>query len=343
MFVPSFLVLFSTVSCLTRSFVDYDTTVGNCTFERPVFGSMVSGGDVGCFPIYGMVRPMSYQRVQFFNVNRNQWFVFRFISLSLSFDGRQWIKTGLVASRRRVMIVPKPGQLLYARDRYDRHVFFRSFGELPIRPTAGATTTNKTPSSSTKKMWSTSPTSATRKTSSTNSPPSPTLLTKRVSSRSPTTKVTLSGNPTPSTRRVTSTNPRPSPTPLTKRMSSRNPTTKETLSENPTPSVNPTPRRTTKSRTVAPVTVRTHATSVSSTAKRKTLKESSNSRYFGFFVLLLVPLFFLVWKKGKGSIQPLRIRTQRFFNAAYDEDMDALVEEVRDLGKDDEESELIIG
>ena len=54
MFVPSFLVLFSTVSCLTRSFVDYDTIVGNCTFERPVFGSMVSGGDVGCFPIHGM-------------------------------------------------------------------------------------------------------------------------------------------------------------------------------------------------------------------------------------------------------------------------------------------------
>ena len=35
-----------------------------------------------------------------------------------------------------------------------------------------------------------------------------------------------------------------------------------------------------------------------------------------------------MWRKGKNQIIPPRIRTQRFFNAVYNEDMDALIEEM---------------
>ena len=129
MFLMNLLTLFVSVECLTRSFIDYNTVIGNCSQERPVFGSKVTGGEVGCYEKYGMVSVMPYQRVDFFDVNRRKYFSIRFISRSLAFDGRRWKKNDLIISQHhRLMIVPKPGQLLYVRDRHDRHVFFRTFG-----------------------------------------------------------------------------------------------------------------------------------------------------------------------------------------------------------------------
>ena len=61
-----------------------------------------------------------------------------------------------------------------------------------------------------------------------------------------------------------------------------------------------------------------------------TLRPTSpnSSGYWGFLLVLLIPFFYFVWRKGKNQIIPPRIRTQRFFNAVYNEDMDALIEEM---------------
>ena len=83
MFGLVFLTCFLGVKSLTRIYIDYDTVVGNCTREGPMFGKIIDGdGDVGCFGKYDTVET-SFQGIEFFDVSRRIWFLFRHITPAL--------------------------------------------------------------------------------------------------------------------------------------------------------------------------------------------------------------------------------------------------------------------
>ena len=69
MLVLTLSTFFTMVSTLTRSSIDYNTVVGNCSAERPVFGRPVKGGEIGCYGKYDMIETLPYQRTQVFEVN----------------------------------------------------------------------------------------------------------------------------------------------------------------------------------------------------------------------------------------------------------------------------------
>ena len=121
MLVLTLSTFFTVVSTLTRSSIDYNTVVGNCSAERPVFGRPVKGGEIGCYGKFDMIETLSYQRIQFFEVNYARWLEFRHVRRSLMFDGYQWVNAKFTVFHRRVLIVPSSGQLLYMEDRHDRH------------------------------------------------------------------------------------------------------------------------------------------------------------------------------------------------------------------------------
>ena len=123
------VLFFSTCAAFTRSFIDYDTIVGNCTRECPVFAKPVDGNHISCYEKMALVeRIRPWQTVEFFDVNSPRWFRFRYVTKVMYFDGYRWLKTSCEIFRGRILIVPTAGQLLYVRDRHDMHVFFRSFG-----------------------------------------------------------------------------------------------------------------------------------------------------------------------------------------------------------------------
>ena len=92
---------------------------GLCLLGRPV-----KGGRIDCYEKFDMTGTLSYQKIQFFEVNYAQWFGFRHVTRSLMFDGYRWVNTKFTMFHHGVLIVPSPGQFLYMEDRHDRHVFF---------------------------------------------------------------------------------------------------------------------------------------------------------------------------------------------------------------------------
>ena len=93
MFGLVFLTCFLGVKSLTRIYIDYDTVVGNCTREGPMFGKIIDGdGDVGCFGKYDMVEMLSFQEIEFIDLSLRIWFSVKHITRVLVFEGYQWIK-----------------------------------------------------------------------------------------------------------------------------------------------------------------------------------------------------------------------------------------------------------
>ena len=81
------ILFFSTCSALTRFDIDYNTIVGNCTPECPVFGKPIDGYRIGCYGkmmLVEKIRP--WQSIQFFDVNSPQWFHFRYVTKVMYFD-----------------------------------------------------------------------------------------------------------------------------------------------------------------------------------------------------------------------------------------------------------------
>ena len=326
------VLFFSTCAAFTRSFIDYDTIVGNCTRECPVFAKPVDGNHVGCYGKMALVEKIRpWQTVEFFDVNSPRWFRFRYVTKVMYFDGYRWLKTSCKIFRGRVLIVPTAGQLLYVKDRHDRHVFFRSFGTFST--TAVPITSTTTGFSSTFKALS----STVLPTSKSPTPTTGSLSTVLPTSKSPTTGSLSTVLPT-------------SKSPTTGSLS-----TFKALSS-----------------TVSPPSSTTGFSStfkaLSSTVKiSTTMATTSRSRirygYLGFLVLLVMVPFgcVCVWRKRRkiqpAEIQPARISMQRYFNKLYDsEGGEEFLEEVREmydgegeeepLGEEEtllrEESELIV-
>ena len=119
-----FILMIPVASGLIRSSIDYDTRVGNCTENKPVFGRSIEGGDLRCYGKFEMVRILSFQHVHFYEVNYPQWFSVRHLTVQLMFDGTQWIDTTFVKYRHRILVEPIFGMLWYVRSRNDVHFFF---------------------------------------------------------------------------------------------------------------------------------------------------------------------------------------------------------------------------
>ena len=317
------VLFFSTCAAFTRSFIDYDTIVGNCTRECPVFAKPIDGNHISCYEKMALVeRIRPWQTVEFFDVNSPRWFRFRYVTKVMYFDGYRWLKTSCEIFRGRVLIVPTAGQLLYVEDRHDRHVFFRSFGTFST--TAVPITSTTTGFSSTFKALSStvSPTSR-----------SSTPTTGFLSTVLPTSK---------------------SSTPTTGFLS-----TFKALSS----TVSLTSKGSTPATGFSSTFKALSSTVKISTTMATTSRSRNRYGYLGFLVLLLMVPFgcVCVWRKRRkiqpAEIQPARISMQRYFNKLYDsKGGDEFLKEVREmydgegeeepLGEEEtllwEESELIV-
>ena len=182
------LLFLSAVAAFTRSSVDYDTIVGNCTEEKPVFGKPVDGGHIGCHGKFDFILELHpWQRINFFDVNYPQWFKFRHVTRALYFDGYLWLETKYRKFNGHILVVPITGQLLYARERHDRHVFFRSFGTFSTTamPPSTVTRTVTLPTSSVT-LPTRSPTVTRTVTLPTSSVTLPTIVTRTEMTSQPT-------------------------------------------------------------------------------------------------------------------------------------------------------------
>ena len=302
------VLFFSTCAAFTRSFIDYDTIVGNCTRECPVFAKPVDGNHVGCYGKMALVEKIRpWQTVEFFDVNSPRWFRFRYVTKVMYFDGYRWLKTSCKIFRGRVLIVPTAGQLLYVKDRHDRHVFFRSFGTFST--TAVPITSTTTGFSSTFKALS----STVLPTSKSSTP-----TTGFLSTVLPTSK---------------------SSTPTTRFLS-----TFKALSSTVSPSSSTTGFSSTfkaLSSTVSPSSTVKISTTMATTSRSR-----NRYGYLGFLVLLVMVPFgcVCVWRKRRkiqpAEIQPARISMQRYFNKLYDsEGGEEFLGEVREVydGEGEEE------
>ena len=59
---------------------------------------------------------LSFQEIESFDVSLRIWFPVRHVTNALVFDGYRWIKMKrFILFRHCLVVVPKPGQLLYVR------------------------------------------------------------------------------------------------------------------------------------------------------------------------------------------------------------------------------------
>ena len=326
------VLFFSTCAAFTRSFIDYDTIVGNCTRECPVFAKPVDGNHISCYEKMALVeRIRPWQTVEFFDVNSPRWFRFRYVTKVMYFDGYRWLKTSCEIFRGRVLIVPTAGQLLYVKDRHDRHVFFRSFGTFST--TAVPITSTTTGFSSTFKALSSTVSPTSRSSTPTTGFLSTVLSTSK--SSTPTTRFSSTFKALSSTVSLTSK----SSTPATGFSS-----TFKALSSTVSPLSSTTGFSSTfkaLSSTVSPSSTVKISTTMATTSRSR-----NRYGYLGFLVLLLMVPFgcVCVWRKRRkiqpAEIQPARISMQRYFNKLYDnEGGEEFLGEVREVydGEGEEE------
>ena len=135
------------IFAIHRGIIDTTTPFGNCTEEKPVYGKPVDGGELGCYDKYALVTHLeSYETIEFTDVFYLEWVPIIHITKSLVFIQEDWKSVDFTIFHHNIIINPTPGHLWYIRDRYDRHLFFRTFGEALI-PTSRATTTRATTTS----------------------------------------------------------------------------------------------------------------------------------------------------------------------------------------------------
>ena len=77
------------VDTTIRNSIDYSTNLGNCTYDNPVFGSVIGESVLGCFGKFDIVRTNSYEHVKFFDINERRWIRIRKIKAA---------KNGMVVS-----------------------------------------------------------------------------------------------------------------------------------------------------------------------------------------------------------------------------------------------------
>ena len=144
-------LLFAVVDTTIRNSIDYSTSLGNCTYDAPVFASVIGESVLGCFGKFDIVRTHSYEHTKFFDINKRSWIRIRKIKSAKKWCVSQWVdvptKTFPIYHHRIDFTPPDHGQLLYLRG-HDTHILIRTFGkELeprsttePIRTTTPSTT-----------------------------------------------------------------------------------------------------------------------------------------------------------------------------------------------------------
>ena len=132
-------LLLCVVSGFRRGVID-----DNCTKEKPVYAKPIDGGSLGCYGKFELINHFEpYQKIEFTNIFYQKWVHITHITKALEFVGDQWVETTYRIFQHNLIILPTPGSLLYFEDRYDRHLFFKVFGEYS-RPTQSTVTTSST-------------------------------------------------------------------------------------------------------------------------------------------------------------------------------------------------------
>ena len=133
-----------TVEGCIRASIDYGTFLGNCTKERPIFGSPVTGKDIGCYSPKDLIKTaVLYEEVKFMDVNEMKYLKVVSITEIKIWEQYKWTPVPddrFKVHRAHLIFVPPPyGQLIYIRDNDYVHLFIRTFGPEP-QPTLIPTT-----------------------------------------------------------------------------------------------------------------------------------------------------------------------------------------------------------
>ena len=162
------LLLAKTVFTLHRGVIDTNTSVGNCTEERPVYGKPIDGGQIACYGKYDLVIDMeSYQIIEFTDIFYLAWVPITHVTKSMEFVAGKWRNIDFTLFHHNIIISPTPGRLWYFLDRHDRHMFFRTFGERSSVSTTPASSTRSSRVTRTTRASSSTRISSTRASSST--------------------------------------------------------------------------------------------------------------------------------------------------------------------------------
>ena len=143
MIIVIFLMTLAVEGCI-RSTIDYSTFLGNCTKERPIFGSPVTGKDIGCHSSKNLVKTVElYERIKFMDINEMKYLKVVSITEIKIWEQYKWIPVPndrFRVHRAHLIFVPPPyGQLIYICDNEYVHLFIRTFGP-ELQPTLVPTT-----------------------------------------------------------------------------------------------------------------------------------------------------------------------------------------------------------
>ena len=150
LFVICFFRVFSLSHCLTRADVDYNTPIGNCSFEKPVYGTRYGEDISDCYDKGDLI---PNERSTFLDINRSTWVHVNFHITGVYTFHNQWEKNAIKFRHHhwRILFVPPHyGQLLYIQGSY-QHIFIRTYGPTtrPTEPTTQYTSTSIIPPTST--------------------------------------------------------------------------------------------------------------------------------------------------------------------------------------------------